>query len=79
VKAPVRLGAAIAGSFAFFHGHAHGVEATAGSLIAYAAGFSLATAGLHAAGIALGLFAKTAIGKIVLRDSCEMERQRCLR
>jgi urease accessory protein len=74
VKAPVRLGAAIAGLFALFHGHAHGVEAGAASLIPYAVGFSLATAGLHAVGIALGLFAKTAIGKI-----SEMESQRCLR
>jgi urease accessory protein len=79
VKAPVRLGAAIAGSFAFFHGHAHGVEATAGSLIAYAAGFSLATAGLHAVGIALGLFANAAIEKRALGDASESESQRCLR
>jgi urease accessory protein len=78
VKAPVWLGAAIAGSFAFFHGHAHGLEATAGSLMAYAAGFSLATAGLHAVGIALGLFANAAIEKRAL-DASESESQRCLR
>ena len=77
VKAPVSLGAAIAGLFAFFHGHAHGVEAAAASPIPYAAGFSLATAGLHVIGIALGLFAKTAIEKVAL-DS-ETERQRCSR
>src|ERR1700729_2500770 len=29
VKAPLWLGAMIAGLFAFFHGHAHGTEATA--------------------------------------------------
>jgi urease accessory protein len=56
VKAPVWLGAVITGLFAFFHGHAHGTEATV-SLIPYAAGFALATAGLHAAGVGLGLFA----------------------
>ena len=67
VKAPVWLGAAIAGLFAFFHGHAHGTEATAASFIAYAAGFALATAGLHAAGVGLGLFAEGSIGKVALR------------
>src|SRR5262249_14326238 len=50
VQAPVWLGAAIVGLFAFFHGHAHATEATAASLVLYAAGFALATAGLHAAG-----------------------------
>jgi urease accessory protein len=56
VKAPVWVGAVIAGLFAFFHGHAHGAEATAVSAVPYAAGFALATAGLHAAGIGIGLF-----------------------
>jgi urease accessory protein len=64
VKAPVSLGAAIAGLFAFFHGHAHGVEVAAASLTSFATGFTLATLWLHAAGIALGLFAKAAIEKI---------------
>ncbi len=36
------------------HGHAHGVEGPAQGLLAYAAGFALATAVLHRAGIALG-------------------------
>ncbi len=66
-KAPVWLGAVIAGLFAFFHGHAHGTEVTAVSLIPYAAGFALATAGLHASGIALGLFAQGSIGKVARR------------
>jgi urease accessory protein len=51
----------IVGLFAIFHGHAHGTEmpldATGGT---YAAGFMLATALLHTAGIALGF----AIGRI---------------
>jgi urease accessory protein len=67
VKAPLCLGAAIAGLFAFFHGHAHGVEATAANLIPYAAGFVLATAALHAVGIGLGLFAEGSIGRVALR------------
>jgi urease accessory protein len=75
VKVPVWVGAVIAGLFAFFHGHAHGVEATAVSVVPYAAGFALATAGLHAAGIGLGLFAKNSIDKDA---SCGMARlQRC--
>ena len=78
-KAPVWLGAAIAGLFAFFHGHAHGVEAAAVSPIPYAAGFSLATAGLHLAGIAIGLFAKTVVATISLAGAVETERQRCSR
>jgi urease accessory protein len=67
VKAPLCLGAATAGLFAFFHGHAHGAKATAASLIPYAAGFAFATAALHVAGIGLGLFAQGSIGKVVLR------------
>jgi urease accessory protein len=66
VKAPVWVGAGIAGLFAFFHGHAHGTEAAAG-LTAFAAGFALATAGLHVVGIGLGLFADGSMGKVALR------------
>jgi urease accessory protein len=64
VKAPVWLGAAIAGLFAFFHGHAHGTEVTATDVIPYAAGFALATAGLHAAGIGLGVLGQGSTGKV---------------
>ena len=63
VKAPVWSGAVLVGLFAFFHGHAHGTEAVAASLVAYGAGFALATAGLHAAGIGLALGAQGSIGK----------------
>jgi urease accessory protein len=53
--APIAVAVGIVGLFAIFHGHAHGTEmalnAAAG---AYAAGFLLATALLHLAGIALG-------------------------
>jgi len=63
VKAPVWLGAVLVGLFAFFHGHAHGTEAGAASLVIYGAGFALATAGLHAAGIGLALAAAGSMGK----------------
>jgi urease accessory protein len=74
VKAPVGVGAVIAGLFAFFHGHAHGEEVTAVSVVPYAAGFALATAGLHAAGIGFGLFAKDSIEKDALRGIVGLQR-----
>ena len=67
VKAPVWVGAGVVALFAFFHGHAHGTEATAASLVAYGVGFALATGGLHAAGIGLGLLAEGSIGKVAVR------------
>jgi urease accessory protein len=67
VKAPIWLGAVIAGFFAFFHGHAHGTQITVASVIPYAAGFALATAGLHAAAVGGGLLAASSIGKLAVR------------
>ena len=56
IKPPVIATMALVALFAVFHGYAHGIEAPMGPLTtAYAAGFMLATALLHAAGIALGL------------------------
>lgn len=56
VRAPLAIGAAVVALFAVVHGYAHGSEAPAtGSGLAYAAGFALATAALHAIGIALVL------------------------
>jgi urease accessory protein len=61
VKAPLAIAMGIVGLFAIFHGYAHGtampLDASGG---AYAAGFMLATALLHVAGIALGFL----IGRI---------------
>ena len=54
LRAPIVLGAAIVGFFAFFHGCAHGTEPTTASVLPYAAGFTFSTAVLHAAGIGLG-------------------------
>lgn len=55
LKAPVAAAMAMVGLFAVFHGYAHGAEApeTAGGA-SYAAGFMLATALLHAAGVGFG-------------------------
>jgi urease accessory protein len=53
---PVWLGAIVIGTFALFHGHAHGSEvAETLSGAEYMAGFALATAGLHLAGIGFAL------------------------
>jgi urease accessory protein len=62
IRAPVAIAAAVVGLFAIFHGHAHGSEmpAAAGS-IAYAMGFMIGTATLHAVGLALG-FAIAKVG-----------------
>jgi urease accessory protein len=46
----------LVGLFAIFHGFAHGAEMPVNaSGVEFAAGFVLATAALHAAGIALGM------------------------
>jgi len=61
IRAPVAIAAGVVGLFAIFHGHAHGSEIPAAADgVAYAAGFVLATAALHVAGIALGYL----IGKV---------------
>lgn len=53
---PVAAAMALVGAFAVFHGHAHGAEMpAAASGFDYAAGFLLATALLHTAGIGFGL------------------------
>lgn len=69
VRAPVWLGAVIAGLFAFFHGHAHGTEAVAAGvdLLAFASGFSLATAVLHGVGLGGGLLIARSAGEPLLR------------
>lgn len=54
VRLPVLPAAAIVGIFALFHGHAHGGEIGGAGEFAYAAGFALATAILHAVGLGLG-------------------------
>jgi urease accessory protein len=56
VDLPVAAGAAIVGVFALLHGHAHGTEVAESMIGAeYMAGFALATATLHLAGIGFAL------------------------
>jgi urease accessory protein len=56
VKPPLAIATGLVALFAIFHGHAHGTEMPLDAAGAYyAAGFLLATALLHAGGIALGM------------------------
>lgn len=55
VGLPSGLATALVGAFAIFHGYAHGMELPGGSgPLAFGAGFVLATALLHVAGIGIG-------------------------
>jgi urease accessory protein len=68
VRLPMWASAAIVGCFALFHGHAHGTEAPASAAgLAYAAGFILATVGLHLSGIALGALVQRRFSTPVVR------------
>ena len=67
IAAPIWVGAAIVALFAFFHGFAHGIEASTVSRLPYVAGFALATGSIHFAGIGLGIFAERMIGEVALR------------
>jgi len=69
-KLPVAAASALVGLFAIFHGHAHGSEVPVdASGLTYAAGFMLATAALHVAGIGLGL----AVGRIGARSRLALQ------
>ena len=66
---PITLAMLLVGVFAIFHGYAHGAELPAEAAAApYIAGFALATALIHAAGLSLGLaLGRLAIGLPALR------------
>ena len=68
IDLPVWLGAVVIGTFALFHGHAHGSEVTESiSGAEYMAGFALATAALHLAGIGFALAMARASLRPVIR------------
>lgn len=52
-----RLAMALVGAFALFHGHAHGGELGGASALQFGAGFAVATALLHAAGLGIAVAA----------------------
>lgn len=61
---PVAAAMSLVGIFAVFHGHAHGAEMPADAAsLGYAAGFVVATALLHAAGIAGALGVAKLVGR----------------
>ena len=61
---PVAADMSLVGVFAIFHGHAHGAEMPVDtSGLEYAAGFIVATALLHAAGIAAAMGVAKLVGK----------------
>jgi urease accessory protein len=64
---PVPAVAAMVGFFAFFHGHAHGGELGAAGAWEFALGFIIATALLHAAGIAVGMMMARFGGQLLAR------------
>jgi len=67
LRMSVMLGAALVGLFAFFHGYAHGTEATTPMLVPYATGFTLATVVLLAVGMAAGVGTKGSAGGLLVR------------
>lgn len=68
VRAPLWVAAVIVGSFAIFHGHAHGTELPeAVSPYSYALGFVVATGLLHLAGIAFGQLTNRPWGSYAVR------------
>ncbi|MEZ5809964.1 MAG: HupE/UreJ family protein [Rhizobiaceae bacterium] len=68
VRAPLWLAAVLVGTFAVFHGHAHGTELPdAANPFAYAAGFVAGTGLLHLAGIGFAAFARGGTGAIAVR------------
>lgn len=62
LRVPTAAAMAMVGVFALFHGHAHGGELGTAGALPFAAGFALATALLHVAGIALGAGIGRAVG-----------------
>jgi len=60
LRLPLGVCAAIVAVFGICHGHAHGGEIGSASEIGYAAGFVIATALLHAAGLLIGYGANVA-------------------
>ena len=68
-RLPLAAVASVVAAFAIFHGHAHGAEMGGASALTYLAGFAVATALLHAAGLGLGLILGRASAIPVLRGA----------
>jgi urease accessory protein len=69
-RPPLWVAAVLVGTFAIFHGHAHGAELPPGAdIVAYSVGFVVATGLLHLTGIAVGLLARWRAGRIAVRTA----------
>jgi len=67
-RPPVWVAAGLVGFFGIFHGYAHGTELPAGeNALLYSVGFVIATGGLHAIGIAIGIAHRWSPGRIAVR------------
>ncbi|HET9832594.1 MAG TPA: HupE/UreJ family protein [Vicinamibacterales bacterium] len=67
-RPPLVIAASIAAFFAIFHGYAHGAELpSGGDGLLYSIGFVVATGGLHAVGIAIGVVHRWSWGRKALR------------
>ena len=67
-RPPLWVAAVVVGTFAIFHGHAHGVELpNATDPVAYSFGFVIATGLLHLSGIALGELTRWQMGRTFIR------------
>lgn len=68
VRPPIWVAAIIVGTFAIFHGYAHGVELpNAANPLVYSIGFVVGTGLLHLAGIAIGELKRLPWGEMVVR------------
>jgi urease accessory protein len=67
LQAPTAIAALMVAAFALFHGYAHGSELGAAGTLPFMAGFALATAALHAAGVFAGLVAGRFTGSMAAR------------
>ena len=68
VRPPIWVAAVIVGTFAIFHGHAHGTELpNAADPVAFSLGFVVATGLLHLCGIGLGLLTRWPAGITAIR------------
>jgi urease accessory protein len=70
VRFPLAAAVVLVGSFAVFHGHAHGIALpAAASPVSYAAGFVVATGLLHLGGIGLAALVRWPAGVWAVRAS----------
>ncbi|MGI9366060.1 MAG: HupE/UreJ family protein [Rhizobiaceae bacterium] len=70
VRPPIWIASVIVGTFAIFHGYAHGIELPSTvNAFAYAVGFVVSTGMLHLIGIAFGLLVKWPVGRVAVRGA----------